>query len=280
MDQSHVSLVALMLQKEFFGSFRCDRSISLGLNLSSLAKILKCASKEDAITLKAEDGGDVLTLMFESRGERVFEPPGAGRTAGRSRRSVPCARRCPGRASPVMVVVCVRPVTPRGPCAPRPADGSRVSEFEMKLMDIDSEHLGIPETEYKAVVTMPSGEFQRIVRDLGIIGDTVGIGCEKDGVRFSVTGDLGSGNIVLKQNSAADKPESSTLIELEEPVELSFALRYLSLFTKATGLSKQASLSMSPEVPLVVEYKIEEDSTSYLRYYLAPKVDEDEDAAE
>ncbi len=150
----------------------------------------------------------------------------------------------------------------------------------MKLMDIDSEHLGIPETEYKAVVTMPSGEFQRIVRDLGIIGDTVGIGCEKDGVRFSVTGDLGSGNVVLKQNTSADKPDLATLIELEEPVELSFALRYLSLFTKATGLSPQASLSMSPEVPLVVEYKIDDETASYLRYYLAPKVDEDEDAAE
>ena len=69
MDSSHVSLVALMLQKEFFGSFRCDRSISLGVNLSHLSKILKCASKDDAITLKAEDGGDVLTLMFESSGE-------------------------------------------------------------------------------------------------------------------------------------------------------------------------------------------------------------------
>lgn len=160
------------------------------------------------------------------------------------------------------------------------ADASRISEFEMKLMDIDSEHLGIPETEYKAVVTMPSGEFQRIVRDLGILGDTVGIACEKDGVRFAVTGDMGSGNIALKQQSSADKPDMATMIELEEPVELSFALRYLSLFTKASGLSKQASLSMSPEVPLVVEYKIAEDSSSYLRYYLAPKVDDEEDAAE
>ena len=80
MDQSHVSLVALLLQKEFFGSFRCDRSISLGLNLISLSKILKCASKDDSITLKAEDGGDVLTLMFESKGESSGRPAKAPRT--------------------------------------------------------------------------------------------------------------------------------------------------------------------------------------------------------
>jgi proliferating cell nuclear antigen len=31
-------------------------------------------------------------------------------------------------------------------------------------MDIDSEQLGIPDTEYAATVKMPSAEFQRICR--------------------------------------------------------------------------------------------------------------------
>ena len=48
----------------------------------------------------------------------------------------------------------------------------KISDFEMKLMVIDSEHLGIPETEYNAEVTMPSGEFQKICRDLTTFGDT------------------------------------------------------------------------------------------------------------
>lgn len=39
-------------------------------------------------------------------------------------------------------------------------------------MDIDSEHLGIPEAEYHAIVKMPSSEFARICRDLSSIGDT------------------------------------------------------------------------------------------------------------
>lgn len=33
-------------------------------------------------------------------------------------------------------------------------------------MDIDSEHLGIPETTYEAVVSMSSVRFQEICRDL------------------------------------------------------------------------------------------------------------------
>jgi hypothetical protein len=39
-------------------------------------------------------------------------------------------------------------------------------------MDIDSEHLGIPETAYQAIVHMPSQEFARICKDLSSIGDT------------------------------------------------------------------------------------------------------------
>ena len=39
-------------------------------------------------------------------------------------------------------------------------------------MDIDSEHLGIPESEYEAIVRMPSAEFARICKDLSTIGDT------------------------------------------------------------------------------------------------------------
>lgn len=224
MDASHVSLVAMMLQKEFFASFRCDRSMSLGLSLQHLSKVLKCAGKDDSITLKAEDGGDVLTLTFEN------------------------------------------------------SKMDRISEFELKLMDIDSEHLGIPETEYKAVVTMPSAEFARIVRDLSLIGDTCSVACGKEGVKFGVSGDLGTGSITIKQSTSADRPELSTLVEMEEPVDLSFALRYLNLFTKATGLSQQTVLSMSPDVPLVVEYKIHDDTQSYVRYYLAPKVADEETA--
>jgi proliferating cell nuclear antigen len=47
-----------------------------------------------------------------------------------------------------------------------------VSEFDLKLMDIDGEHLGIPETDYDVAVNMPSAEFQRICRDLSVLGES------------------------------------------------------------------------------------------------------------
>ena len=104
---------------------------------------------------------------------------------------------------------------------------------------------------------MPSTEFQRICRDLSQIGDsgislssysddvcysvtfTVEISCSKEGVRFFVSGDLGSGSITLKQNATVDKDEGKQVnITLNEPVSLTFALRYLNFFTKVTCTTK------------------------------------------
>lgn len=113
-------------------------------------------------------------------------------------------------------------------------------------MDIDSEHLGIPEAEYHAIVRMPSSEFARICKDLSSIGDTgtvislsdswfhqllivhlvcgvvvnilaqcvlaVVISVTKEGVKFSTRGDIGTANIVCRQNNTVDKVCSCSLV--------------------------------------------------------------------
>ena len=38
----------------------------MGVNLTSMSKILKCAGNEDTITLRAEDNVDTLALVFEA----------------------------------------------------------------------------------------------------------------------------------------------------------------------------------------------------------------------
>merc|ERR1719461_1006503 len=85
----------------------------------------------------------------------------------------------------------------------------KVSNFSLKLMDIDSEHLGIPETDYKTKVQMSAGEFQRICRDLAVLGDTLTIGVNKDHVQFSVNGEVGKGEMTLRQSGASDDDEES-----------------------------------------------------------------------
>jgi proliferating cell nuclear antigen len=64
------------------------------------------------------------------------------------------------------------------------------------------------------------------------------------------------------------------VLQSEEQVNLSFALRYLTMFTKANSLSSLVNVSLSNEAPLVVKYELE--NLGSLQYYLAPKISEDE----
>jgi len=147
----------------------------------------------------------------------------------------------------------------------------RVAHFSLKLMEIDAEHLGIPETDYKTCVRMSSTEFMRICRDLSF-GDTLVIKVTKDEISFSAMGELGCGTMSMRNSTATDEEESeATLIDSREDITQSFALRYLQNFTKATPLSKIVTLRMTLDIPLLVEYKI--DELGYIRYYLAPKID-------
>lgn len=61
MDSSHVALVALLLRAEGFEHYRCDRNISMGMNLTNMAKMLKCAGNDDIITIKADE--EVILLL-------------------------------------------------------------------------------------------------------------------------------------------------------------------------------------------------------------------------
>jgi hypothetical protein len=38
----------------------------MAMNLNNMAKILKCAGDKDVVTIKADDGRDSVTFMFES----------------------------------------------------------------------------------------------------------------------------------------------------------------------------------------------------------------------
>ena len=64
-------------------------------------------------------------------------------------------------------------------------------------------------------------------------------------------------------------------MELNEPVTVAFASRYIALISKATPLSGSVTLSIKAEEPLMVEYKI--GDIGHLRYYLAPKTEESDD---
>ncbi|KAJ3483317.1 hypothetical protein NLJ89_g12073 [Agrocybe chaxingu] len=74
MDNSHVALVSVKFSAPAFKRYRCDRPMPLGVNLTSLTKVLKCAKDDDICTLKAADEADVLNLVYEAKNsDRIAE---------------------------------------------------------------------------------------------------------------------------------------------------------------------------------------------------------------
>ena len=187
--------------------------------MESIAKVLKCASVHDTVTLKAEDEGETLNLVFENN------------------------------------------------------EADRISDFEIKLVELEAEHLEIPEEEAQAVITMGAGDFQRICRDLITLGDACAIAVTKEGVRFSVSGDVGKGSVMLHPHDSVEG-NAGVHIDMREVIEQRFALRYLGMFTKATPLANNVKLSLTVDMPMKIEYEVE--GVGSLCFYLAPKMDDEE----
>lgn len=72
MDNSHVALVSVKLNSDGFNDYRCDRPLTLGVNIASLTKVIKCAKDDDEVVLSANDGADLLNLVYNAKGERPF----------------------------------------------------------------------------------------------------------------------------------------------------------------------------------------------------------------
>ena len=190
MDNSHVALVSVKFSAPAFKRYRCDRPMPLGVNLTSLTKVLKCAKDDDICTLKAADEADVLNLVYEAKS-----------TPSLTRRTITFLTHH------------------------SLSDSDRIAEYDMKLMDIDADTLNIPETEYDARVTLPSAEFTRIVRDLSQLGESVRIEVSKEGVRFASDGEAANGNVLLRQSDGSHitgstiKPKSGDGDEEEDEAE-------------------------------------------------------------
>jgi proliferating cell nuclear antigen len=72
MDSSHVALVTLSLTSDGFEEYRCDKQMTLGLNISNLSKIMKCAGNEDSIILRAEDEPSALSIQFQNISKKFY----------------------------------------------------------------------------------------------------------------------------------------------------------------------------------------------------------------
>ena len=61
-------------------------------------------------------------------------------------------------------------------------------EFTIPLMDLESELMEIPDADYTADLEIESQEFYQLVDEMSIFGDTLGVNCKYDNVKFTGKG--------------------------------------------------------------------------------------------
>ncbi|MDA9846889.1 proliferating cell nuclear antigen (pcna) [Flavobacteriaceae bacterium] len=140
------------------------------------------------------------------------------------------------------------------------------SEFSLKLLDIDEDQIQKPDLKMDCVTTMPSINFQRICRDMNNLATDVQIIRKDNEFIIQCEGDFANQKTVIECTD--ETPFKGT-------IQGTYSLKYLNLFTKATGMCSTVQIMQEFDNRfLVLKYNIA--NLGELKFYLATKIDEDE----
>ncbi len=113
---------------------------------------------------------------------------------------------------------------------------------------------------------MPSIDFQKIVRDLGLLSDKLEINAANNELIFKCMGSFASAEI--RRSELEGTLEYSTKPESQQIIQGNFSLKNLSYFIKCTPLCQQIELYLENNLPLIVKYHIA--SLGVIKLCLAP----------
>jgi len=152
-------------------------------------------------------------------------------------------------------------------------------EFHMPLMDIDVEHMGIPDADYELEFTLTSKKMKSIVDELAHFGDTINISFDNatDTVYFSAEMEAEG---AMKLKASIDDFDSCT-VDDEAKIDSGFATRFIQFMTHFHKLNKVCTIYIQNDMPLQFKYALdaievgndtETNKQNYARFFLAPKI--------
>jgi proliferating cell nuclear antigen len=139
--------------------------------------------------------------------------------------------------------------------------------FRCPLVDLDSETMLIPDTEYTAEFTLPSATFLTLIQQLKTFGDTLDIECTEEKIQLAAKS---SETGAMSVDVPIDDLNSFAINEGEE-LRMSFSLACLHNICAFSKTAKEISVRMCSDYPLSIIYPITEED-AHLKVYLAPKI--------
>ena len=146
-------------------------------------------------------------------------------------------------------------------------------EFELHLIESSQSNTPLPKLTYdsKFVTTEPA--FDRILNDVSAISNYISIEAGTNKITFSGKGDTGKANVVLEV-AEGGKGDLVSLVTTKES-RSNYSIEYLLKITKSAGAASDTiNFEYSSKMPLRMDFKLGENSNGYIRFYLAPRVQE------
>lgn len=141
------------------------------------------------------------------------------------------------------------------------------TRYSLKLLDIDEDVITVPRLKMDSTISLNSGDFQRLMRDMSAIGTSCRFRLEGSSLTLSCSGDFARQETTLQMASEDVEGENKDLV-----IDNTYTLRYLNLFSKSSSLCAQVSMCLRQSFPLLITYSVA--SLGRLRFLLAPKIND------
>ena len=126
--------------------------------------------------------------------------------------------------------------------------------FKLNLLDISDEDISIPPAVFESELTLPSNDFQKLIRDMTNIGEYVEIKSIGNTLMFNCEGDFANQETILSETQGGLNFSLTPSPEL--PIQGVFSLKYLLLFTKCTNLCNLIHMYIKNDYPLIIKYDV------------------------
>ena len=145
--------------------------------------------------------------------------------------------------------------------------------FELPLIDLESDLMGIPQIEHQAEFTISSPHFSSIINQLQMFGDTLDIECNENRIMLnSHSHDHGKMFVEIKIDDL-----STFIIDEGGSLNVSFSLQYLHNICLYNKLAREIELKISETFPIQIIYDLGgvDGHPAKIKFYLAPKIKDD-----
>lgn len=147
------------------------------------------------------------------------------------------------------------------------SDGKIIKDYDMNLLDLDSEIFDIPEVEYTVDIILESAIFKDYVNELIMFGDDLNLSCNETEIVLSSGGDEGKSKIIINEEYLEEYG-----IEEEANINLTYSIKIIKIISNFVKLNKLTNIHVSEDKPLKIEYKLDDGNVNKLSFFLAPKM--------